>query len=190
MNLRRVVTDENVAPTMTHSFKTSLHFLAIGLAISACASGGKTSGLAGAPDGSPCALRAQDSVYARAVPVYRDCSVRTQAKLLTPQVAPDWNPAPGGATCYSAEVEFVVDANGMYEPGTARVVRASSQPFAESIVAVLPKYKFDPATIDGLPVRQVFNVKRSAEMAMRVVSSNGSVGTVSAPSRRSTAPKC
>ena len=185
--MRAAVFARKLVGTMTISPVFSLPLMLAAVLLGACASGGKSDVASGAGS-APCAMRAEDSVYARGRPVYRDCAVQRQAKLIPNNIAMDFNPVPSSTTCYSAEVEFVVDASGMYEAGTARVVRASSQSFAEAIVAVLPRYKFDPAMVDGVPVRQITSIKRSAEAMVRVVSSNGSTG-VAAP-RRSSSPKC
>lgn len=185
--MRAAVFTRKLVAAMRNSPAFSLPLVLAAVLLSACASGGKTDVASGASS-ARCALRAEDSVYARAKPVYRDCAVQRQAKLIPSNVNPDFSPPPSSTSCYSAEVEFVVDAAGMYEPGTARVVRASSQPFAEAIVAVLPRYKFDPAMVDGVAVRQITSIKRSAEVMVRVVSSNGPTGT--AAPRRSSAPKC
>jgi hypothetical protein len=60
---------------------------------------------------SRCALRATDSLYLSAGPVYRDCAVdrkariKTRPTLIPPATIPD-------KQCVSAEFEFVVDTVG------------------------------------------------------------------------------
>lgn len=48
--------------------------------------------------------------------------------------------------------EFVVDANGVPDPSTAQVVRATAPQFAQSVLDVLPKLRFDPLLVEGCPV--------------------------------------
>jgi TonB family protein len=48
--------------------------------------------------------------------------------------------------------EFVVDANGVPDVSTAQVIRATAPQFAEAVLDVLPKLRFDPLLVEGCPV--------------------------------------
>jgi hypothetical protein len=126
----------------------------------ACGGGASTRGT------QSCALRPADSVFARAGPVYRDCAVDRQARLRTGDVTPNFRPASREA-CYTAEIEFVVDTAGLVEISTARVTRTNDQEFARSLLAVLPRYRYDPARVAGVPVRQIATAEET--IAVRVV---------------------
>jgi hypothetical protein len=102
-----------------------------------------------------CDLPERDSVFALIGPVYRDCAVDRTARLLSTQVHPDYRPTTPRSTCYSADLEFVVDSAGRPEVPTVRVVRANDQGFAESVLAMVRAWRYDPALRDGRPVRQI-----------------------------------
>jgi len=75
-------------------------------ALAACASGGNHRG-------SSCTAEPRDSVYRASGVVYRDCAVDRTARLASTAVRPNFVPnTAGGQTCYTAEVEFVVDETG------------------------------------------------------------------------------
>jgi hypothetical protein len=124
----------------------------VGIAViaGACAStGGKSARRGG------CDLADRDSVFAVVGPVYRDCAVDRAARLLTTQTHPDYRPTNPRSTCYSADVEFVVDSTGRPEMPTLQVVRANDQGFGESVLAMVRAWKFDPAVRNGRRVRQI-----------------------------------
>ena len=133
-----------------------------------------------------CQLRSQDSTFAAGGIVYRECAVDTKAKLMTDRLSPDFRPNTTASKCYSATFEFVVDKDGLVELPTASVSRANSDEFAESVKALLPKLRFEPAKRDDAVVRQIFSYHTSIGLVARVVSSNGS--TMGAPSARP--PRC
>jgi hypothetical protein len=134
----------------------------IAMIAAACASAGGTSARRTA-----CNLGPRDSVLLAGGPVYRDCAVDRAARRLTSNVHPDFRPTTPRSGCYSADVEFVVDASGMPEIGTARVVRANDQGFAGAVLATLTRWKYDPAVRDQRPVRQI--VTSHEVMSMVVV---------------------
>lgn len=116
----------------------------------ACASaGGKSARRVG------CDLSDRDSLFAVIGPVYRDCAVDRAARLQTTQTHPDYRPTTPRSTCYSADVEFVVDSKGRPEMPSIQVVRANDQGFAESVLAMVRAWTFEPAVRDGTPVRQI-----------------------------------
>ena len=122
----------------------------IAMVAAACASAGSTSARRVA-----CSLGPRDSVFLAGSPVYRDCAVDRAARRFSSSVRPDFRPTTPRSGCYSADVEFVVDASGMPEIGTARVVRANDQGFADAVLATLTRWKYDPAVRDQRPVRQI-----------------------------------
>lgn len=102
-----------------------------------------------------CGLADSDSAFLRTGMVYRDCAVDRRARLLTTNIHPDYRPTPPRTMCYSADLEFVVDASGSPETRTARVVRTNDQGYAESLVATLGSWTYQPAMKDAAPVRQI-----------------------------------
>ena len=137
----------------------------IAVAVAACASSSGRSG-------QTCALTAADSAYAIAGPVYRDCAVERRAVLLDRSEHPDFRPPSppiGGKTCYSAEVEFVVDASGRPEAETAKVLHTTDPEFAAAAVAAMAHWRYRPATIQGAPVRQIVREKESIAQVIVMV---------------------
>lgn len=139
-------------------------------------------GCASAPRGSQskaarCAPAERDSVFAAAGPVYRDCAVDVRAKNLT-RARLDYRPSspPRNGACYSAEIEFVVNAKGVPETNTARVVHTNDQGLAEATIAGLSAWKYEPARLGDVPVRQIVTEKSSMS-AMVVVVPQGSAPT-------------
>jgi len=154
--------------------------LCAGLTLAAaCASAGGVAGRA------RCGLTGHDSTYLAGGPVYRDCAVDTKARLVTTGLHPDYRPSRNG--CYSAEVEFVVDAAGVPEPRSIRTVRTNDPAFAEALAAFVPGLKYEPARIGGAPVRQIVS-ERQSFMTGTVLVPKGSAP----PSRPSgaTRPNC
>ncbi|MEO8621390.1 MAG: energy transducer TonB, partial [bacterium] len=121
----------------------------------------------------PCPLRPEDSVFVGATPVYRDCAVTTKAFLLTNDIHADFTPSRGGPRCYSVELEYVVNEKGEVETATARVVKTNNQMFAEAQLSILPQWKFEPAKLNDVPVRQIVVDKKTAQV-MSVVVPSGS----------------
>jgi hypothetical protein len=122
-------------------------------AVSACAGASQTT------TGSKCALTSADSVYLKRGDVYRDCAVEQRAQVLTsrqPEFHPDIS---AGKSCYSAEIEFVVDSTGSPEAEGARVVRANNPNFADAALGVIASWRYKPAYLNGAPVRQIVRQK-------------------------------
>lgn len=155
------------------------------LAALACASTGGGSGATR----EGCGLRASDSVYAATGPVYRDCAVDSKATLLVANQRIDFQPPPRSATaCYSAEVEFVVDANGSPEMQTARIVRSTDQSFGQAVLTAVAGWRYKPAEREGHRVRQIVEDRRMAQ-SMVVVVPAGSPPP-SGPPPRTALPRC
>jgi len=106
-----------------------------------------------------CQLADRDSVFLSAGPVFRDCAVDRPAKSVR-LTNTDYRPTPSRTTCYSADLEFVVDVVGMPETRTARVIRTNDQAFAEAVLASLSAWNYDPAVRGGTPVRQIVTEHR------------------------------
>ena len=121
-----------------------------------------------------CELRLADSVFARSGPVYRDCAVDRKAELRTRDIRPDFRPPATREGCHSATVEFVVDTAGRVELSTARVARSNDPAFASSLLRALPMYRYEPARLGGIPVRQIAT-DQQAIVIRRVVAVAGSL---------------
>ena len=52
-------------------------------------------------------------------------------------------------------VQFVVNENGRYEPGTLKVLDSSNPAFVASVKAALPQMRFSPARVGGQKVQQL-----------------------------------
>lgn len=115
-----------------------------------------------------CDVLARDSVFAATGPVYHECAVDTKAKLVTPGPRPEFQP-PARTTCYSAEIQFVVNQTGRVEEQTARVLHTNDQRFADAVLATLSAWKYEPAMLGGAPVRQIVETKQKiGEVVVRV----------------------
>ena len=151
--------------------------------LAACASGGSVAQQG--KTGKSCELRKEDAPMVMDAPLYRDCAVDTKAKLESSTTL-DYRPSDMSASCYSAEVAFVVDANGRPEPKTVRVVRTTSGDFGEALARSVVAWRYKAATIDGQAVRQIVQEKQGISV-VRVIVPAGQV-----PSRGSLprAQKC
>jgi hypothetical protein len=108
-----------------------------------------------------CSLTGRDSAYLVNGPVYRPCEVDKPA-IVAHTVAFSFQPTPGRTTCYSAEIEFVVDTLGSPEVRTLHVVSASDHDFADALVAAVSDWRYSPAQLDGHPVRQIVTTTHRA----------------------------
>jgi hypothetical protein len=129
--------------------------LAGALALSACASAGAK---------APCTIAPRDSVYVGREPVYEECAVDKKVKLMTTDLAPEYRPTgvPSASRgCLNADVQFVVDTLGHPEMATIRVLKTNEPAYAEAVLALVPRLKYDPAMIAGRPVRQIVTESRA-----------------------------
>ncbi len=156
-------------------FVTSVTILA-----AACASAGHRS--------ARCELRAQDSTYATSAAVYRDCAVDRKAELTTTNIRPELGNSPPRPGCRAAEFEFVVSPVGTIELQTVRTVRSTDKEFADAVAATLSQFRFRPATVDGVAVRQIATYK-SQVAVVRVAVPAGSPPP-SGPPRGTPRPNC
>lgn len=175
---------------MPNRFAINTALLLFATAVAACASSAnRTETGDGDESGGGCGLRPQDSTFAASGPVYRDCAVKTKARLLTTGVHPDFRPTNPGNNCYSAVLEYVVNANGAPEMNTARIVRTNNQAFAESVLLILPLWTFQPAKQDDVPVRQIVVDRQSMMTKVVVVPAGSSPSAVAAAAGRG-GPRC
>lgn len=146
------------------------------LIAAACAS-------AGGPRLANCDAEPGDSVFAAGGPVYHDCAVDRKATLSNRPTI-DFRPATVGNACFSADLQFVVGANGRPETATARVIRSTNQAFADAVLQSLGSWRYDPAVRNGEPVREIVTEHRTAAVAVVIVKQ----GDVPRPPDR--APQC
>ena len=102
-----------------------------------------------------CLLTRSDSTFAGTTSLYRACAVDRPARFLSYGPRPDFRPESSTPACYFADVEFVVDSTGRPEVSTARVNRSNHAKFADTVLATLKGWRFEPAMRDGKTVRQI-----------------------------------
>jgi len=152
--------------------------LIVAVGVVACAGASQTSGT------RPCALSSADSVFLRGGPVYPACAVDRRAEVVTSR-QPDFRPdLTFNQACYSAEFEFVVDASGIPEVDEVRQLHANDPNYATAALTALADWRYKPASLNGVPVRQV-TTQRFGLAAVRVAVPAG--GTPRPPDR---VPKC
>lgn len=106
-------------------------------------------------------------------PVYRDCQVDKPAKLRGTPPRPKWSPSTSEVSdgrCFRAAFRFIVDESGAILPGTIEVSSSNNAGFENAVRGTLFQLQYDPAMLDGQPVRQVVTHKQS--MGIRVVVSS------------------
>lgn len=150
----------------------------------ALGAGGQGSGLVGIPEsgGDPARLVVPESgapgdqtaVPERAAvedeePVYTVIEVHEEAVRAANSAAPAYPPqlltdgVEGAVT-----VQYVVDASGVPDIGSLRVISTTRREFADAVREALPHMRFTPARIDNQPVRQLveqpfsFRIQRPA----------------------------
>lgn len=128
--------------------------IAFAVSLGACASTPRTD------PATACPLASADSVYLSRGPVYRDCAVTRRAELVDRTAHPDFRPnVSSGRSCYSAEIQFVVDTTGTPEEENATVVRATDPVFAQAALVSVMRWRYKPAELHGVPVRQIVREK-------------------------------
>jgi hypothetical protein len=94
------------------------------------------------------------------IPLYRDCAVDRKAHKLVAEITPDYRPTGNG--CVSAELEFVVTTDGKADATTARVLRTTTPAYADAVLAIVPRFRYEPAKKDGVAVAQIVVEKYGA----------------------------
>jgi hypothetical protein len=136
--------------------------------LAACASGPRTD------PGKACVLASADSVFLKRGPVYRDCAVSVRAQLVSRSANPDFRPdVSSGQSCYSAEIQFVVDATGTPEAENATVVRETDPTFGQAALAAVIRWTYKPAYLHDVPVRQIVREKVVIGAAVVAVPAGG-----------------
>ena len=128
----------------------------LAVAIGACSSA-TTSSRAAA-----CTLTAGDSVFLKGGAVYRDCAVSQRVQVLDRSARPDFRPDVSlqfRDACYSAEIQFVVDETGTPEVEDAKVLHSNNPAFASASIQALSRWRYRPALLNGIPVRQITTEK-------------------------------
>jgi hypothetical protein len=119
-------------------------------------------------------------------PVYRACQVDKPAMVANAVTDLRFKATPGRTTCFSAEIEFVVDTLGSPEIRTVHVVRASDPDFADAIIASIRDWRYEPAQLGGHTVRQIATTMHRASPATGQSASPVPVGG----SGRGAGPNC
>jgi TonB family protein len=127
--------------------------------------------LPGLPDAFDVAFALPDPVEEKRVEAMREDSLRFAG---TPTFLVDatgreeqevWRDPSSAGPAYPAHLreagiegvvlaEWIVDSTGRVAPATLRVVHASRPEFAEAVAVAVPRMRFRPATLGGLPVTQ------------------------------------
>lgn len=128
----------------------------VAIAIGACANATSASRAAA------CTLTAADSVFLKGGPVYRDCAVDHRVQSVDRSTRPNFRPEVSldfREACYSAEIQFVVDETGMPETEDARVIHSNNPAFASAAIEALSHWRYRPAVLNGVAVRQITTEK-------------------------------
>lgn len=118
-----------------------------------------------------CTGEPPDSSALRPGPVYRDCEVDRPARLRTADLPVDFTPPAGnlgGARCYRAEFQFVVDTTGRPEPTTLRPGRSNDRGLEEALRGNLDQLRYEPARLANRWVRQIVIYSRAVAPIVRV----------------------
>ncbi len=139
----------------------SLLVAAAGAAFTAgCASSGAVG-----VNGRSCTPATVDSTYAALGVVYRNCDVDSPAVAISTNIRPDLQGATA-LSCMSATVQFVVDEHGHVIPAGATVVRTNLTAFGRMVLDDVPQWTYRPAVKDGVPVRQLVQIKKTVQTSV------------------------
>ena len=119
--------------------------------------------------------------------VYQACQVDREARQRGSGPRPEWTPSTselrdGG--CMRADFKFVVDTLGVPEVETIRDVTATNMGFQQAVRDVIPRLRYEPALLNGAPVRQMVAYQQT--VGVRVVMSSSPSGRPSS----SRPPRC
>ena len=109
-----------------------------------------------------CTLTAGDSVFLKGGPVYREGAVSQRVQVVEHSARPDFRPDVSlqfRDACYSAEIQFVVDESGNPETEDAKVLHSNNPAFASAAIQALSRWRYRPAQLNGVAVRQITTEK-------------------------------
>lgn len=118
---------------------------------------------ASAQKGKKCTGDVPDTAFTKDAPVYRDCEVDRVIKAIK-STDPDSRGAnflgaiPYGQ-CLRAGFTFVVDTTGRMELATVRPHGRNDPQVQEPVFTMLQRTKWEPAQLDGHPVRQLTEIR-------------------------------
>jgi hypothetical protein len=139
----------------------------VALALGAGCASRRGRGTSGSRSAPVCDRADQDTSHYLHVPLYRACAVYVQARPISTDLRPDFAPTQRGRTCYAAVIEVAIDARGLPEVGTARVVRTNDARYAQAVLAAVPNVSFEPAVLGGRRVRQIVELRQSLVVRRR-----------------------
>lgn len=91
-------------------------------------------------------------------PVYQACQVDREAKPRGNPPRLDWSPPTSDlhdGACFRADFRFVVDTLGFPEAGTILDGSSNNATFQQAVKDGIPMMRYEPAQLNGAPVRQV-----------------------------------
>jgi TonB family protein len=105
------------------------------------------------PDSATTATATRRDVAVLSLPQFRD------ARGVRPAVGQRGPKYPPGVKAVgregSVDLSFVVDETGRVTPGTVRLVSFTTAAFAQAVLDIVPRFRLEPATIGGCPVKQL-----------------------------------
>ena len=111
------------------------------------------------------------------VPAYQACQVDREARQRGSAPRVEWSPPPSelrDGSCLRADFRFIVDTLGVPEVATIREVTATDVGFLQAVRDVIPRLRYEPALLNGAPVRQFVTYQQS--VAVRLVYSSSPSG--------------
>ena len=121
------------------------------------------------------------------MPAYQACQVDREARLRGTAPRVQWTPRTSelhDGSCMRADFTFIVDTLGIPDVETIRDVTATNVDFQQAVRDVIPRLRYEPALLNGAPVRQMIAYKQS--VGVRIVISSSPSGRPSS----SRPPRC
>lgn len=147
-----------------------------------------------------CKTTVPDSLARATPPAYSECQVtrpaERQGEHRTLSFAPSELTQALRMGCLRASVGFVVDVRGRVEEETAALLETNFPEFGRAVLATLGRLRYQPAQLDGQPVRQWTTYHREGEPSrvgpIRVYSSDlpASARPMADPPRVTVGPSC
>src|SRR5688572_4346305 len=113
--------------------------------------------LAAQAQARPCSVIVVDSLVYGVGQFHCDCDVDQLARRKR-SPSPSYSFS-GDSGCVTADIEFGVDETGLPVASTAHVIAASSARSGVASLRALKNWRYDPATKDGIPVKQVVRAR-------------------------------